>query len=181
MRTLHWWTGEELEYIRRNWEVMSDRELADHFKVTVVGFVQVRRRLGLKRPMNSAGLQPPIHWNAHKKQQPYWTRDHKGKVLNIVVYETGKPRRIMRYARFWWMQLNGPVPEGKVIAAVNGDINDVRPGNIVCVTRAEVGQMMQRRRPKSLRQAIRAKQIETLRKRRKVAAYLDFKPYQFAA
>jgi hypothetical protein len=174
------WTGAELRYIRDNWEFQSDARMANHFGVSLNAMVLRRRSLGLKRPLNTSRLLPPKHWNAHKKGQPFWVADHGKKYLNIMVYETGKPRRLMRYARYVWMQANGEVPKGKMVAAINGDINDTRLENLVCCTRAEMASMMQKRRPEALRKQVRAKQIQTLRRRKMAAAYLNHQPYEVA-
>lgn len=183
MRKLRKWKGSEHKWIRDNWQTKSDREMAEHFGVTVDSFVQIRRRLGLKRPLNYSHLRGriPPHWNAHKKQKPFWTTMAGKPTQMIVVYEEGKPRKHMLYTRYLWIQKNGPIPEGYVIAAKNGDLNDRSEGNLVCVTRAECGRMMQARRSHELCKAIRAKQVQTLRKRRQIEAYVKHEPYQFAA
>jgi hypothetical protein len=180
-RKLHHWRGEELKFIRDNWRTVSDKELAARFGVTINAMRLRRLYMGIRRPINTSGLQPPKHWNAHKKQKPFWITDHGKRYLNIVVYEEGKTRRPMRYARYLWIQRNGPVPPGMVVAALNGDINDTREDNLALMTRSQLGSLMQSRRPSELCRAIRAKQVKTLRARKIAAAYKSHTPYQFAA
>jgi len=183
MRKLRTWKGADLKWIRENWQKLSDKEMAEHFGVTTDVFTQQRRRLGLKRPVNFTHLKgnKPPQWNAHKKGKPWWGVMAGKPLEQIMVYPENGPRVRMSYTRYLWIQKNGPVPDGYTIAAVNGDINDRSEGNIICVTRAEVGRMTMARRPKALRQMIRAKQIQTLRVRRKVRAYTEHKPYPLPA
>ena len=173
---------------RKLWEtraaVRSEAQRAERFGDSRNAMVQNRRTLGLKRPLNIEHLKwrlPPQRRNDKLRGVPFYVMDKGKRVLKVTVDKGGKRRTLMTMARKVWESIHGEVPKGYMVIGTNGYINDTRPENLECVTRGEATRRMMKRRPVELRKAIRDKQKETMRIRRKVRAYIEHKPYPLAA
>lgn len=64
------------------------------------------------------------------------SRYPNGKPVKFIKVKMGGPlsRQWMAYARWWWLQNRGPIPEGYCVAHKNGDLMDDSPDNLFLAT-----------------------------------------------
>lgn len=95
-----------------------------------------------------------IEIRGHKK------RGYQSRWIKVSGLRQGSHRWI-EYSKYIWMQNNGPIPEGMIIAHADGDTLNDSPDNLILITRAEHlrrikdrgGSDLQKKKSKSMKAA----------------------------
>lgn len=153
----HPWSQDEGRFVRENMHLMTDKEMAEHLGRTTKSVTGYRKRNGLlndKIPRFKKGHTP---WNKGRKgvytggmagwfpkgNKPANTRrcgeisirqDSSGR---FYAYKKVADRDWRELHRLNWEAVNGPVPEGHILVAKDGNSLNTDPDNWEPITRAE--------------------------------------------
>ena len=114
--------------------------------------------------------------------KPYTVTDHGKAVTRVYVWFPNGTRELMSLMRLEWTRLHGRPSKGCVVYPKNGDHNDFRPENLVCVPRAEMASEKNRFGGPTKSEGSRkgwAKRRDWRAKATRI--YLEHKPYPLAA
>lgn len=164
---LEYWTDEQVMFLKKNYQVMGDSELAEIFELkwkkekgwSKKHIEKKRRYLNLKRTdkekddirqrnieMGRFAMCPVRAWETRGGAAPVGeTRVWKMTTgANVVVIRLKEGW--VHYAPWLYRQIYGPVPAGCVVRIKNGDYLNIRPGNLEMITMAENGARNSRNR-----------------------------------
>jgi hypothetical protein len=142
------YSEQERQFMRDNWQTMTNAEIASALGRT---FASVKKygnnELGLKRTHETLSRisQRPNAGQFQKGQLPpntiYGDEQtirirHSNKGPDYKYIRTGF-RKWQEYHRWLWIQHNGPIPKGFIVAFENGDTMDVRIDNLKLITLKE--------------------------------------------
>lgn len=132
--------------MRAVFDLVDDDELASWFGCSRDRIRATRKRYGMRRTTQrirkhdgkrhseatefKKGARPT---SAHKPGE-VWSREEKGRLVKMIAMEQGKP---VPYARWMWERDNGKVPPGYFVTLVDGDPQNVTPGNLALISRAD--------------------------------------------
>lgn len=157
----HTFTIREAEFIRENWQTLSDREIGECLGLNHIQVRNFRFRNGLRgKTINKGqfkkGLNP---WNKGEKgfhpggrsretQFPKGNQPHNTLQDGAERIRQKKGEAPYRYRRIalgkWrlahhlnWEAQNGPIPKGCVLRCKDGNTLNCEPSNWECITRSE--------------------------------------------
>lgn len=178
------WRTVDVQYIRDNWLVQSDTQLAAHFGVSKDALEAFRKKHGMKRPLNTSGLKAPHRkgeapWNVAKKGKPFLHRVRNRDVWAVVRIGADGTRRVMTLARTVWEDAGRPVPPGHAVYQTHGDRSAPKLEELVCVDRSGLGRIANRCIVTD-RSELRRKGRRNELAKQKVRSYVAHQPYQFS-
>ena len=154
----HIFTIREYAFVEANYKRLSDRQIGQHLGLSKESVRNFRNRQGWTKAKEACvSNKGQIPWNKGKSgymganrtsfkkgQPPANTTKHDG-AISIRKDKSGRSYQFVRVAlarwvplhRYVWEQINGPLPQGRILIFSNGDSMDCRLDNIVCITRAE--------------------------------------------
>lgn len=164
---LEYWTDEQVKFLKANYRVMGDSELAEIFELkwkkdkgwSKKHIEKKRRYLKLKRTdkekaeikqrnieMGRFAMCPVRAWETRGGAAPVgelrvW-RMSSGANIMVIRLKDGW----VHYAPWLYRQIYGPVPAGCVVRIKDGDHLNIRPGNLELITMAENGARNSRNR-----------------------------------
>lgn len=113
----HYWTEEELAYLRGNYGKKYAQEIADHFGRSVVGVRRKAKKMGLSSSLRHKLPPPTLSGSDHPNFRPVMKPYHCSGIFYI---KTAPKARSVRYARWVWEQTNGKIPKGMNIIHKDG-------------------------------------------------------------
>lgn len=152
---LEYWTEEQVEYLKDNYDKIGDKELAEIFnerfpkkKTWTIKHIEKKRKyLQLKR--TTIQLQEIKRRNVGKgrwKNMPTWeTRGaaiegeirtwYSSKNIPFKIIKQGG--KFVHYIPYLWEKHNGKIPEGFIVTTIDGNNLNTVPKNLRLITRTQ--------------------------------------------
>lgn len=151
-RTYKWWKPWELEYLRNNYDRLTQAEMAVKLDRTAASINMKVVKLGLHKEVNTGRWKPghTMQWRGERKPHHTWFKpgnvpattrkpgvyllDDHGRKLYMIKHEDGRREPL---AHHLWKSANGDIPKGYVVAFKDMNTLNCTLDNLICISRAE--------------------------------------------